>query len=200
MLFRSDITSIQNALIAKSNIVSFYGFLLIYNLKVKPLGEKTDWSLKKLLNKESFEIISGQCVNEGISEGQIIGGCMSVFQNLMGTQYCPAFKDKIIFLEDVGENGYKLERILTQIRQQKNFDKIKGIIFGNFNGCEPWDMSDKDAENLEISDVIADFAKYTNAPIIKNFECGHMQNGYVIPLGANAKLKSELNLCSLSFE
>lgn len=183
----SDTTAIQNAILAQSNIKSLTGFLVIYDFIKGTIGENTEKSLKAIINNQNLVIKSGETVNSGVAEGILVGGCLSVFRNLFGTKYMPDLSAKIVLIEDVGEKPYKIDAMLTHLRQQPNFDKIKGIIFGKFANCVS-----ADAEDGTIDDVIAYFCQDIKIPIIKNFEYGHIENRYVLPIGAKLKLDAEI--------
>ena len=188
----SDITALQNAIYAKTKGEGYSGFMLKYNFWDKELGQKTESSLSALLSNKLFEINEGSTVIGGEAEGILVGGCFSIFVSLFGTEYMPDLTDKIVFLEDIGEQTYKIDRMLTQLRQQANFDKVKGIIFGSFTSCNM-----ADPEDGTLDDIIADFAKDLNIPIIKDVSYGHTPNGYVLPIGK--KIKLDATNCKIEY-
>jgi len=190
----SDSTALQNALIAKANIPSFTGFLPIYDLNNKNIDKTIDSSLKNALFEDKHQIASGKCQTPGTTEGEIIGGCLSVFLYLCGTPYLPDLSNKILLLEDTDEKTYKVDLMLSQIKQQKGFNKLKGIIIGKFSDCPQIDKEDG-----TIEDCIKDFTKDLSVPIITDFAYGHIPSRHLIPLGIKVKMCANKNKCILTW-
>lgn len=179
----SDNTALQMGIYTKAQIPSVTGFSLKYDFKLGHIDGLIDASLKAVINGEKQHIKSGETLIPGQAQGVLIGGCLSLIRSLSGTTYFPDLTDKILLIEDVGEKTYKLELMLTQLRQQPNFDKIKGIVFGIFRNCEEADDGDGSVE-----DILKDFAQFTQVPIIKNFAYGHIPSRYVLPTGVEVKI------------
>jgi muramoyltetrapeptide carboxypeptidase len=189
----SDSTALQNALITKTNTTSYTCFLPLYDLS-DDINKTLDASLQKTLFNNHQTIISGNCLKKGECKGKIIGGCLSVLTYLCGTQYFPNLSGKILLLEDIGEKTYKIDLMLNQLKQQKNFNRLKAIIIGQFHNCI---ISDK--EDGTIEDCIKDFTNGLNIPIITNFAYGHIKERYVVPLNKTVTLKSTTKECSISW-
>lgn len=190
----SDSTSLQNALFTKTGNPSLTGFLPLYDIKENKINPTTEKSLLSSLFENKQQITSGKSLIIGSAEGQIIGGCLSVFLYLCGTPYFPDLTDKILILEDIEEKTYKIDLMLNQLKQQKNFKKLKAIIFGAFTDCPIIDKEDG-----TIEDCIKDFAKDLEIPVITDFAYGHIPARYLIPLGITAHLKANTKNCTLSW-
>ena len=190
----SDSTILQNALITKSKIKSFTGFLPLYDFKNKNIDSLVSSSLENALFDDKHHITSGSPFKKGEAKGVLIGGTLSSLLYLCGTPYFPNLKNKILLLEDTDEKTYKIDLMLNQIKQQKNFNQLRGIIFGKFSDCIIIDKEDG-----TIEDCIKDFTKDLNIPIITDFEYGHIPSRYVLPLGTQIKIKSSQNNCSISW-
>ena len=149
----SDSTALQNALITKTSTTSYTGFLPLYDLGDE-INKTLDASLQKTLFNNHQTIISGNCLKKGECKGKIIGGCLSVLTYLRGTQYFPNLSGKILLLEDIGEKTYKIDLMLNQLKQQKNFNRLKAIIIGQFHNCI---ISDK--EDGTIDKIVAKYIK-----------------------------------------
>ena len=121
----SDSTALQNALYTKSDIISYTGFLLTYDFKDNSLGEKTKNSVTNIFTRHGQYFQSGKILNKGKTSGILVGGNLTVFCYLCGTDYFPDLTDKILLLEDVGEKTYKIDLMLNMLKQQKNFNKLK---------------------------------------------------------------------------
>ncbi len=178
----SDITSITNIITAKTGLVTFSGT----NFKTIATDE-TDFSYNEALKRfvdgnldlgtpEDYKVL-----NEGIAEGELIGGNLSLTRGLVEGKYKIDFRDKILFLEELGfETGPAMaSNYLYYMKQNGVFDKIKGLWIGSYNH-----ESNISLEKI-ILDVIGD--KY-NFPIIKSDNFGHIEQKIVIPIGTKAKI------------
>ena len=179
----SDITSITNMITEKTGLVTFSGT----NFKTIATDE-TDFSLKEALNRfvdgslEFGEIDSGyKTIKEGVVEGQLIGGNLSLTRGMVAGEYKIDFTDKILFLEELGfETGPALtSNYLYYMKQNGVFNKVKGIWIGNYTHESGIKLEDI------LLDVIGDEFK---GPIIKSENFGHIETKTVIPIGSTAKI------------
>ncbi len=182
----SDSTALQNALYQKSGVISYTGFLPIYDFKTEHLDAKIEKSMQNIFDCLSQNLHSGKQIVGGKTEGILVGGNLSVLCYLCGTPYFPDLENKILLLEDVGEKSYKIDLMLNQLKQQKNFDKLKGIIFGSFTQCVEDNIKDG-----SVDDIILHFAKQLSIPSIYCFEYGHIASRYVLPIGLNIELDAD---------
>ena len=178
----SDITSLCNIITAKTGLVTFSGT----NFKTIATDE-TDFSYNEAIKRfvdgnldlgipEDYKVL-----NEGIAEGELIGGNLSLTRGLVEGKYKIDFRDKILFLEELGfETGPAMaSNYLYYMKQNGVFDKIKGLWIGSYNH-----ESNISLEKIFL-DVIGD--KY-NFPIIKSDNFGHIEKKIVIPIGTKAKI------------
>lgn len=179
----SDITSITNMITEKTGLVTFSGT----NFKTIATDE-TDYSLKEALKRfvdASLELgktdYGYKTILEGIAEGQLIGGNLSLTRGMIAGKYSIDFKDKILFLEELGfETGPALaSNYLYYMKQNGVFDKVKGIWIGNYTHESGIKLEDI------LLDVIGDEFK---GPIIKSENFGHIDQKTVIPIGVRAKI------------
>ena len=184
----SDNTSLQNGVYAKANCPSVTGFSLKYDFKSGHFSDFTKASLEAVFKGEKQKIQSGKTLCSGSAEGILIGSCLSTFRNLCGTAYMPDLSGKILLLEDVGEKSYKIGVMLTQLLQQKDFEKVTGIIFGQFTNCAPFEEQDGTVE-----DMLQEFPQLLEKqiPIITDFQFGHIPDRYVLPLGEKVRLNAD---------
>lgn len=180
-----DNAAIQLALLEKSGLVSYNGFVMAYDFKSGKLDSLIKDNLEKLLNGEKFTIKSGKTLQKGIASGKLICSNLTVLTRMAGTPYFPNLRDKILLIEEVNEPVYKIDLMLQQIKQQKNFDKLKGVIFGQFTGVKA------DEEDGMVKDCLHDFIKGTNLPAIYDFNFGHTPSRHVLPLGAKVTLNAD---------
>lgn len=184
----SDITSINNALYAKCNLQTFHGPMAVSNFS----GEYNTKTLNNFLNvvssdKTSFKIENFgeelKFFNDKVSEGILVGGNMITLISNIGTEYDVDFKDKILFLEEIGESSYKVDRMLWQLKRLGIFEKVSGVILGDFTDCE------KASENdISLEEVFEQHFKDYNKPVCYNFKSGHCEPLETIVIGSTIKL------------
>lgn len=190
----SDITALQLAFFRKANLITFGGPMLAvdFHSEVNPYTEEIFWrtitSTKKIGKVRLPENETLFPIRDGKAEGEIIGGNLSLVLALLGTPYFPKIKNKILFLEDVDEAPYKVDRYLNQLLDAGVFDKISGLILGEFTDCEEKDATKK---SLTLEEVLHNYLGALNLPIIKNFPHGHRKANYTIPFGINTKMNTE---------
>ena len=127
-------------------------------------------------------------------EGIITGGNLAIIATTLGTWYEIDVKDKILFLEDVEEPVGSIHRMLTHLKNCGKLNECKAIIFGNFADC-----GNKYDENYGVMEMLKDFFKDYDKPVIYNFESGHAKPFLAtVPLGATCKIN--VNTKEISFE
>lgn len=121
----------------------------------------------------------------GVAEGKITGGCLSILVASLGTPYEIKTEGKILFLEDLGEEPYRLDRMLTQLRLAGRLAGVAGILLGSFEGCEP-DRGDYTA-NETLREILSDL----EVPILAGFPAGHGPENWAFPLGVKVRLDAD---------
>ena len=190
----SDSTGIQNALFALCKNISLTGYLPAYKLEDNNTLSYTGSALQNALFEDKHQIYSGKSLISGQAKGKLIGGNLTAFNYLLGTKYCPDFNGKILLLEDVGEKTYKTNIMLQQLRQQKGFTKLKGIIIGQFSN-----VPSPDAEDKTLKETIQNFIQDLDIPVIEDFNYGHISNREILPLGKDVTIFSHLRGCWLKW-
>lgn len=127
-----------------------------------------------------------ETINPGIAEGIMIGGNLSLLAATLGSPYEIHTKDKILFIEEVEEKNYKIDRGLTSLALAGKFSDCKGIILGTWADCGDPDLESK--KNLTLSQIFEEVVKPFGKPTINNFRSGHIYPQITIPMGAKAKL------------
>lgn len=182
----SDTTALQLGIWTMTENLSYTGFCMAYNFKDGNLNPYVDETFRKIIKKEPCILKSGETLVKGKASGVLVGGCLSLIHNLCGTKYFPNLKDKILLIEDVGEQTYKIEWMLQTLTQQPDFDKVKGIVFGKFVDC-----NEKDNGDGTIDEILNDFCKDLKIPVIKNFAYSHSVERYVLPIGQKVELNAD---------
>lgn len=180
-----DNAALMLALFKNSGIVSWNGFLPTYDFRESELNPLVKDSFLRLIAGNPQKIISGTTLRTGTAEGILLCCNLSVLLKLAGTPYFPDLTGKILLVEDVHERMHKIDLMLQQLKQQPNFDKLKGLIFGGFTDCSG------DEEDGSLDDCFADFLYETSFPVIKDFQFSHAAARYVLPLGAKVLFSAD---------
>jgi len=130
-------------------------------------------------------------INPGKATGILTGGNLSVLASLVGTAYEIDTVDKIVFIEEVGEKPYRIDRMLNQLKMAGKFENCSGVVFGDFTDCNPVD----ERRSLTILQIIHNLK--LGVPALYNFRCGHCLPTASLPMGATARLCSAENCFSI---
>lgn len=180
----SDITTLHIVLNEKANLITFHGPMAVSNFTGnynRDTYENFIEILSNLKDKQSIKNITKELgvLNEGRAKGKLVGGNLATLIATLGTEYDLDYNGKILFLEDIGEKTYKIDRFLNQLKKHGVFEKIEGLVLGDFKNCTQ--ASEKDMTLLE---VFQNYFKELKKPIIYNFESGHSEPMLTLPLGA----------------
>lgn len=177
----SDCTVLLNAIYARTGIVTFHG-PIIKRLAKNP---ELDFNLRFLIGEEkSIPLNGARILKRGATTGTLIGGNFSAFRRLIGTTEMPDATGAILFLEDVGEELSRIDADLCFYKRSGIFDKIHGLIFGQFS-----DMKDTGRPfGFTFEEIIAEHTANLNIPVLIDAPFGHAKGLPVFPIGANAKL------------
>lgn len=191
----SDVTALHNVFNEKCKLITFHTPMASTEF-YKGVDDYTmDYFKKNIFSDESLGIVKnpeGQKIKtlvSGKAKGKLVGGNLSLIASSMGTPYELDTKGKILFLEDVDEYPYKIDRMLLQLKQGGKFRDAEGIILGAWTRCEA-----KEGDNsLSLMDVFEELIKTENKPTIYNLACGHCMPTMSLPLGAKVKINGDKN-------
>lgn len=125
----------------------------------------------------------GVCVAPGRADGTLVGGNLATLTHLMGTQFTPDFSECVVFLEDVGEPAYKIDRMLTQLKLAGVFSRIRGVITGTFEQCDHPEY---------LPEIFAEtFGEY-QVPVLMGLDAGHGTVNLSLPMGCRICLDADL--------
>jgi muramoyltetrapeptide carboxypeptidase len=119
-------------------------------------------------------------IRPGRVSAPLVGGTLAMLAHLCGTPWQPRLEGSILFLEDVGEKPYRLDRFLTQLRLAGALDGVAGVALGRFSDCS--------AAGLDGIDVVRGFARELGVPALEGIPAGHDDDHFALPLGARATL------------
>ena len=183
----SDATLLLNAFVQKAGLVCFHGPLVAGEF-AEGLSVRSQNHLFNLLTKGVGEesLSFDTTLTGGMAEGRLLGGCLSVLAATLGTPFAFNPQDAILFLEDIGEKPYRIDRMLVQLKQAGLLEHLAGVIFGDMHGC--WGEGDDPALLLSvIADAFADYAY----PVGFGLPAGHGGENFALPLGTRVRLDTE---------
>lgn len=195
----SDITAIHIALNQICKLVTFHGPMVSTDMIPEFESFSRESFLRAVTLNESLGLMSNPNNEEikslvgGCASGAIVGGNLSLVAATMGTKYEIDTKDKLLFLEDIDEEPYRVDRMLSQLRLAGKLDDCRGVILGDFNNCTPKNYN----PSLSLMEVFEDIIVPAGKPVIYNFKSGHCSPMITIPFGVKAILNADE--CSLTF-
>ena len=187
----SDNTTLHHALMAFCNLQTFHG----------PNGN-SEWTD---LTKKSFEsvIMKGESasyysasnvttIRGGRVSGRLLGGNLSILTTTLGTPYQADFENSLLFVEDIGENTYKIDRMFAHLEQAGVLGQISGLIFGKCTDC-----SAGTEPTFALMDVLDHYLSRYEIPAVYNVDIGHEPDNFTIPIGAMAELDANTGVITL---
>jgi muramoyltetrapeptide carboxypeptidase len=125
-------------------------------------------------------LTGSETVRSGRATGPLLGGTLTLLSHLAGTRWFPPLDGAILFIEDVGEKPYRLDRLLTQLRLAGLLDRAAGVAVGQLSGC--------DHDGVSGLDVVREAVRDLGVPAAAGFEAGHEDRNFALPLGPRATL------------
>lgn len=178
----SDLTILLNFLNQRHRFPALYGPVLTQmgeNPSQRTL-EVFQWHLREKKPHPPIGLKECCVLKEGKAEGKLAGGCLSLLVSALGTPHAPRFKKTILFIEDVDEKVYRMDRMLTQLKHAGVFEQTEGILVGTLKPRE----GDPHSVEEMLRDVLGDFA----GPVVTGFPAGHTNDFVSLPLGVPVQL------------
>jgi muramoyltetrapeptide carboxypeptidase len=190
----SDITALLLAIHAKTGLVTFHG--------PNGMGRWDEWSagwVRRILfdaqavtmenprDKGDFLVQMEnriQTITPGRARGRMLGGNLTVLAAIIGSPFVPVWDDAILFLEDVGEDIYRVDRMMTTLRLAGVLGRIRGFVFGTCSDCEPG----QGYGSLTLEEVFTDHIKPLNVPAWQGAMIGHRQPQFTMPEGTQVEI------------
>lgn len=194
----SDVTAIQLALLAKSGMPSFAGPMLYSEFsKANPDTYTMNSFIQNTTNSQSTVFITDfQSRQVRRVDGILWGGNLSVLASLIGTPFMPKIQGGILFLEDVAEQPYRIERMLYTLHLSGILKQQQAIVLGNFRMDNIRDTYDS---NFNLTAVAQNVSRAANIPVYTGFPFGHIAQKTTFPLGARASLRETGSGYSITF-
>src|ERR1035438_7433198 len=181
----SDVTTLLTYLCDAARMVTFHGPML--NIDVRPDGVDDGPWQAALTSGEAFQMeFSGdevQTLVPGHAEGMLYGGCLSLLCASLGTPYEIETRDTILFLEDLAEPAFRIDRMLMHLKLAGKFEDVRGVIFGEMLNCGP-----RGAQDFTLQDVVRRALGDLGVPIAYGLKSGHVSRGNItLPFGVTAQ-------------
>lgn len=184
----SDLTTLHLFLYRRLGWVTFHG-----PMAANPgIGSHSDEEHAHLLSlwtdpayRPALSFPQLEAWNSGKAEGRLVGGCLSTIVSSIGTPYEIDTNGAILFLEDVGEPPYRLDRMLTHLKLAGKFESLRGILLGRFFEGEPPDGADSGPEMMK------ELLRSAGVPILANFPAGHGPHNWALPMGSRIRIDGD---------
>ena len=123
----------------------------------------------------------------GKSKGILVGGNLSVVVSMIGTDYETNWNNKILFLEEIKEEPYRIDRMLWQLKQAGVFKKINGLVIGSFRKCNP----EEPKKSFNLEEIFEQHFKNAKFPVYQGASFGHIAPKFTLPIGVLAEIDAD---------
>jgi muramoyltetrapeptide carboxypeptidase len=193
----SDITALHLAILAKANFVTLHG-----------PNANSAWGKRSLENFRQVAFDGAmptyrnpvadedrlvqrkwrtQALRGGKAQGRLIGGNLAVLTAMVGTGWLPDFSGAILFLEEIDEAPYSIDRMLTQLAQAGLLAKLSGVVFGQCTNC----TASGEVSGFTVTDILEQHLVPLGIPVFRGAFFGHVAEQYVMPLGVRAEIDAD---------
>jgi muramoyltetrapeptide carboxypeptidase len=194
LLGYSDITALLLSIHAKAGVVTFHGpvgtskwnpFNVGYVKRVLIDGEAVTFENLREAG-ENLTVVENrvQTITPGVARGRLLGGNLTVLTAIVGSPYLPAWDDCILFVEDVDEAPYRIDRMFTQLALAGILGKARAVIFGTCSECDPGEGFG----SLTLTDVLNDHVKPLGVPAWQGAMIGHVPRQFTLPVGLEVEV------------
>jgi muramoyltetrapeptide carboxypeptidase len=184
----SDITTLLTGITDRTGLVTFHGPMVAKDIAAADGMDASSWK-NALTGVESWSITTDgvEVLHHGKAKGRLYGGCLSMLVASLGTEFEIQTDDTLLFLEDIGEKPYRIDRMLMQLHLAGKLKNVRGIIFGEMLGCAaPAD------QGYTLQQVIMRVLQDFNGTIVYGLKSGHVTSGNItLPLGVQAELAAD---------
>ena len=197
----SDVTAINLAVLAKANLVSFSGAMPGVDLwESEPDSFMMESVVRTItssapiggLKPPDGETITG--LLNGTAQGPLIPANLTLLATLCGTPWMPDMREAILLIEEIGEEAYRVDRLLSQLWNSGVLKDIAGLAFGAFTGTEHKRIS---VDPLPLEEVFAEYIRRANLPTITGVPYGHIKHKLTLPVGVQARIDGTAGTLSI---
>lgn len=192
----SDATALHLALYVRAGLVSFHGPTGGSNYSAYTTGQmqavlmdgkprhRFEGALENEIKGADQPAFKARTFREGVAEGRLLGGNLSLVAALVGTPYAPSFRGHLAFLEEISEAPYRIDRMLTQLFLGAGLGSAAGAMLGVFTKCVPTDSD----PSLSLEQVLEEHFLRQRYPSGYGYSVGHIPHQFTIPVGVRARL------------
>jgi muramoyltetrapeptide carboxypeptidase len=183
----SDITSLLTAMHDRTGLIGFHGPMVAKDIADGTFdGASWESALQGAANW-TVPASGVEVLRTGKAAGRLYGGCLSMMVASLETPFEIQTEDSILFIEDIAEKPFRIDRMLMQLRLAGKLDKVRGFVFGEMLDCRP-----PDGETYTLQQVIMRVLAPYNVPIVYGLKSGHVTSGNItLPIGVTAELEAE---------
>ena len=196
----SDVTALHLAIQKRAGLVTFHGPVVLSRFseftqvhfrralfEATPLGPLTNPPEPSRLRPEHLL----RTVRPGTARGRLAGGNLTLISTTMGTPWEIETRGRILLLEDVDEQPYSIDRMLTQLRLAGKLDQAAGIVFGECRDCRPREFQPSFDSTFSLGEVLDEILGSLKIPVLSGLTIGHTDDQLTIPLGVLATLDAD---------
>jgi muramoyltetrapeptide carboxypeptidase len=205
----SDITALLLAIHAKTGLVTFHAPVassswnsFSYSYFRKLLFDK-EASFLQNPDKKGDSLVQSedriQTIRGGKAKGVLAGGNLAVLTGIVGSDYLPHWKGKILFLEEVNEELYRVDRMFAQLKLSGILEQVSGVVIGKCTGCK----ASGGYGTLTLDEILKDFLYPLGVPAFQGAMIGHIASQFSMPIGIEAEIdadKGTIQLLSAAVE
>lgn len=186
----SDLTALELAIWRKTGLITFHGPMAGVDLAgaPDPFTEEMFWAMlstKKRRGPLAIPEPAPVALSPGRATGRLLGGNLALLVSLMGTPYMPDMRESVLFLEDIGEEPYRIDRMLTQLQSAGILRRAGAVLTGQFTDCEP---QDKTKPSLTLGEILEETARLAGRPFLTGLPFGHESVKMTLPVGLRARV------------
>lgn len=186
----SDVSALSLSLFAHCGLVTWAGPMVAGQVGSGLDALSAEWFIKALTESMYGRNLlpddrAVRVLKPGRARGPLIGGCLSLVTALLGTCHAPDFSEAVLFLEDVNEPAYRIDRMLTQLKLARVLDRVAGIVLGHFTGNDGNDLS------LDAGEILSGLLSDRAIPVLCGFPHGHVLPNLTLPHGALVELATD---------
>ena len=187
----SDVTSLLNWLLQSCGMVTFHAPMVAMDFAhgLSPRSRDHLWGTLTG-EKWTWKIEVGEVIRSGKVQAEMLGGCLSVVVTTLGTPYEIDTTGKMLFLEDIGEKPYRVERMLTHLKMAGKLERLAGLVFGDFTQC-----NGEGPRN--VREIIGDLFYEAPYPVVMGIPAGHGRENLALPFGVKMALDADVGTLSL---
>lgn len=197
LLGYSDITALHSAILARSGLVTFHGpngtgswnrfnadqfERVFFERELMEYRNQVEAGDELVPRRNRTLTIAG-----GKASGELVGGNLTVLTALAGSPYLPDFTGKILFLEDVSEAPYRVDRMLSTLKLMGALDRIAGLVFGECTDCDPGEGYG----SLTLDEILDDHIRPLGIPAYRGAMIGHIRQQFIVPVGGKVEMDAD---------